>query len=305
MPKASVLTYIFGFTLLLHIQFVSSQPSSNHPEGNVAPQDTLISYGSSHPIVFPYDLRSASKKYKLPDKVREISALSYLPKDTMAFVQDEAGKVYFFCKKEETIVHTFEFKKKGDFEGIEILGDTAYVLRSDGRIYEIMNSSDPNAEVTMYETFLTTDNDTEGLGYDPVTHSLLIACKGSPASNGQAYKGFRAIYAFDLHTKQLRPKPFLLIDRDAISKITANKNQEFQPSGIAIHPITADIYIIASVGQLLTVYSPQGNLKWAKKLNKDVFRHPEGICFSPKGNMYISNEGDKKKGNIIKITYQP
>jgi sugar lactone lactonase YvrE len=37
-----------------------------------------------------------------------------------------------------------------------------------------------------------------------------------------------------------------------------------------------------------------------KNLKNSIFRQPEGICFSPDGEiLFISNEGKNKKGNIL------
>lgn len=254
---------------------------------------------------FPYDLGEIEKKYKLPKEAEEISALSYVSEDLLAFVQDEAGIVYYFDVVKEKIIRTTKFKKSGDFEGVEMVDGVVYALRSDGKIFEVMDSPDTESGMKTYETLLSEKNNTEGLGYDPEIHALLIACKGSASTKKGEYKGFRAVYAFELEQKKLIETPYLLIREKEIQKIMDDKNQEFMPAGIAIHPISGDRYLLSSVGQLMVVYSPAGEIKWVKKLDKGDYRHPEGICFSPRGDLYISNEGDGKKGNILKIAYQP
>ena len=71
-------------------------------------------------------------------------------------------------------------------------------------------------------------------------------------------------------------------------------------------------------GQALTARLPQvrqemeraaaeenDHLDWCEKrvkeLDEKLFRQPEGICFSPEGDMYISNEGQGGKGYILKF----
>jgi hypothetical protein len=48
-----------------------------------------------------------------------------------------------------------------------------------------------------------------------------------------------------------------------------------------------------------------GSVSHIKTLDKRIFRQPEGISFSSGGDLYISNEGDNGRGNILKFKYQP
>ncbi len=75
----------------------------------------------------------------------------------------------------------------------------------------------------------------------------------------------------------------------------------FQPSAIAIHPITGNLYILASVGKSLAVFSKQGKMLSLVRLNSKIHAQPEGICFSPDGTLYIVNEGKDGKGIILKF----
>ena len=81
------------------------------------------------------------------------------------------------------------------------------------------------------------------------------------------------------------------------------KDVDFKPSGIAIHPMTGQIYMISSVGKLLVVLNKNRDLSAKYALDKDVFKQPEGICFSPDGDLYISNEGRGKSANILHFKF--
>jgi uncharacterized protein YjiK len=170
-----------------------------------------------------------------------------------------------------------------------------------------------------FSTQLSKKNDAEGLAYDPVSNQLLIACKGHPFVDEQDGKEFKAIYSFSLETKELNLNPFLLIQMDTI-KYYKNYNTmtqlgvellalfdhakgdvSFHPSGVAIHPLSGNIYVIGSVGNLLMVFSRQGQMLAMVKLRKKIHAQPEGICFSPDGTLYISNEGDGGEGKIFRF----
>ena len=77
-----------------------------------------------------------------------------------------------------------------------------------------------------------------------------------------------------------------------------------QPSAIAIHPQTGDIYVTEATNPKLLVLDRTGKLKSLKILNSEEFYKPEGISFSPEGKMFISNEGKDDPGNILEVNVQ-
>ena len=269
---------------------------------------------------FPYELDQPDKSWELPKKLEEISGLGYIDKHRLVCVQDEKGNIYIFNLKSGEVERKVEFGDDGDFEGIEIVNKNAWVLKSNGTLYEVKDFlKDKEPQVKKYKTALSAKNDTEGLCYDPISNNLLIACKGNPFVDKKSGKEFKAIYTFDLKTKLLKSKPIFLIEMDTI-KFYKNYNTmsemgievlaylddskgdlSFQPSGIAIHPITGNFYVLGSVGKLLLVFSREGKMLAIIHFKSKVHPQPEGICFSPDGTMYISNEGDGGDGTILKF----
>ncbi len=250
---------------------------------------------------FPYKLSEPSARYDLPEILEEVSALCHQDDKHLAMIQDELGRLYIFDRIQKKLVKEYYFRDHGDFEGVTLVGNTAYVLRSDGHIYELKEYASEEIVINKYKTFLSSENDAEGLCYDADNHRLLVACKSSPSYTDHSYKGNRAIYAFDLKTYQLTEEPCLLIDRKIIADKMGNPKQNFKPSGIAIHPISGDIYMTASSGQLLVVIDRNARIKWVKKLEKSIFRQPEGICFAPDGTMFIASEGVGEAGYVLEF----
>lgn len=272
---------------------------------------------------FPFLLDRPDARYYLPAYLEEISGLSWYRKDKLACIQDEKANVYILELGEDLEISKHDFGKDGDYEDITITGNTAYVLRNDGRIFRIKNLQKKELKVKTFKTPLAEKNNTEGIAFDSLTNSLLIACKGSPSiEKGNPYKGSRAIYCFDLDSKELEKEPVFLID---LSKLESYRDRgtfnrfslklakklgmvesetSFQPSGIAIHPINGNIYIIASIGKLLLVMDREGKILDIRDLDAKLFRQPEGICFSPSGDLYISSEGQGGRGYILKFKPQ-
>lgn len=251
--------------------------------------------------IIPYNLNKPDKKVKLDMVLQEISALSYYKIAQVASLQDEDGDIFIIDHAKENIANKITIAGKGDFEGIELVDSTVYMLKSNGQLIKVVGfMNDEPTEITQIKTGLSAKNNCEGLGYDKQSNSLLIACKSKPYldKKHEAFKGKRAIYAYDLKKQELARKPRYLLNRALISEMTGKK--EFMPSGIAVHPVTNNIYIVASVGKLLIVLNKAGIIVDFANLDPKIFRQPEGICFSPDGKkLYISNEGKNKRGNIL------
>ena len=52
------------------------------------------------------------------------------------------------------------------------------------------------------------------------------------------------------------------------------------------------------------ILTREGTKKDLIELDDKLFLQPEGICFTPSGDLYISSEGDDKKGFILKFNYK-
>lgn len=266
-----------------------------------------------------YNFDKPSSTYEMPNILEEISGIYLMDDDRFACIQDELGIIFIYDTSKREVVEEILFDKDKDYEDIEIIGDDAYVLEADGDIRRVRNFLSDEVSVVSYETVLRSDNDTEGLTYDPVHEALLVACKGDPSlKDGPEYKNKRAVYRLSLKTKKMEKTPFLLIDLDKLMQIEdmnalarlsyrlaaaldPNGDVRFQPSAIAIHPETDNIYILSFTSTMLTVFDRSGILKNVIALDKKIFQQPEGMCFDKNGNLFISNEANGGTANILKF----
>lgn len=261
---------------------------------------------------FPYQLSHPASVWKLDKRLEEVSGLAWMGPQTLACVQDEDGEIFRYTFGAAKATPWIDFGKGGDYEGLAKVGDYFWVVRSDGRLYEIAQ----NGKKKKYDTPLDKSYNVEGLCYQPSQNRLLLACKGYPG-NGTNLRNSKAIYAFDLDSRRLTRAPVYTIARKNLEALVPDNSQNsvgndlreffdpdsgnklFQPSGVAVHPQTGHVYVIAHVGKLLLVLSESGELLHAEKLDHQRLPQPEGICFSPDGDLFLATEGVGSGGQIL------
>ena len=274
----------------------------------------FLSCSRSQNICVNFDLNHPTEVIKLPSVLKEISGITMFGKNKIACVQDEKGTVYVYDIHKDKLKESVDFGRNKDYEAIANVNDTIYVLKSNGTIYEIDALESTEEQTTEYATFLSKENNCEGLCYDKLNNRLLIACKGKP-EKGTAKKSMKAVYAFDLSKKELQKEPVLIFSPEDIIEMGSHSEQNktflnsfseeqkhsdlFEPSEIAIEPLSGNYFILSSVGKRLAAFSPAGKLIAVVNLDPSLFKQPEGLTFTPKGEMIISDEGKGGKGNLV------
>jgi len=242
-----------------------------------------------------------TKKWEMPESLTEISGLSYINEQRFACIQDELGTIFIYNTSTSSVEKEIPFGDIGDYEGLAVVGDTIWVLRADGKLFEVSEISSPKPSVKEYGTHLTLKQDSEGLCYDKKNNRLLIAIKGTEAGSDD-YKG---IYAFDLTSKKMDQQPVFkidLLDETFDSNGSGKKKKSsIYPSGLAIHPLTGDMYITDGRNSKLLITDAGGKIKKLYQLSTSEFAQPEGISFNAAGDLFIANEGTKQPGNILQI----
>lgn len=248
-----------------------------------------------------YALEAPSLNVVMPPELSEISGLCYWDQQHLGAVQDEQGIIYKWNFETGKLSKQFSFSGEGDYEGIESKGSSLFVLKSNGTIYEYDTLS---GFTKKFKTVLNYDNNCEGICYDSSSKKLLIACKGDAGTSQNSLEKGKSIYSYNLLNNTISSTPFVHFTS---KKLAAWKNvfgkkriKKIAPSGIAVHPITGYIYVLAHKGTALLVFDRQGDCLDIFALPNTLFQQPEGICFAPNGNMFIANERrDGKPATIL------
>ncbi len=268
--------------------------------------------------IFEYTLSKPEKKFVLPATLNEISGLTTISQTEIACVQDEIGTIFIYDINRENITKDYPSGLIGDYEEIALVGNTMYLLRSDGVLIEYIDYKGSPIKTKEYNLYLPTVNN-EGLCYDKKNNRLLIAAK-SKAAKEIENKDIRLIYSFDLKSKTLNIAPVFKLSLDKIeTKARANKipipiktikktgaeisNFNFRPSAIAVHPFSNLIYILSASDKLLLVIDSKGDIIHLHALTPALFNKAEGLTFLPDGDMLISNEAQKGKPTLLRFKY--
>lgn len=224
----------------------------------------------------------------LPPELNEISGISFYPKDTSIFsIIDEDGILYKIYLNRNYQVASWVFDKKHDFEDVVLHDSIFYVLISNGDIEQLTFKG--NVINTVKARFPNADelvNEFETLYYDDIKGFVLI-CKQCEDDKKKAVSA----YSYTLDSQKYSPS--FTINVTAIDEQVGEQKLHLKPSAAAINPVTNDLYILCSVNKLLVVTDREGNFKNVFALNDKIYKQPEGITFTPDGDMIISNEYNK------------
>ena len=240
------------------------------------------------------------QKWDLPEELNEISGIDWIGENTIAAIQDEDGIIFIYDLKTSSIKNKIEFNGGGDYEGIRVSKNDAYILRSNGTIFKVANYLQPNPKVTQFNSDLVEVKgiDLEGLYLDNENARLLLAEKDRKGRNNS-----KGIYAVTLNLENSWKEPALKINlEDPVLQMGKKKSRgKFYPSEITANPKNNNYYLLDAQSPSLLIMEPGGELEKLYLLDKNEFEQPEGITFDPSGAMYISNEAGSNPANITSI----
>lgn len=245
---------------------------------------------------FTYDLEHPLTIIELPHKVNEISGMAYTNGSVYA-IDDNHGNVYKIELKQHPKVDDWSYGKGKDYEDIDMTNGKIYVLNSNGHIV-YFDEVFPIDHAEKSEPDVKGKNEFESLYFDPAQNKMVALCKDCSFDD----KDENTAWAFDLASHSFDKEPLYSIKRKDIEKVYGKKIGRFKPSAARINPLTHELYIISSINRILVVMK-NNQVQQVVGLKSDLLKQPEGICFSPSGDLLISNES-AGKGPATILVYQ-
>jgi len=255
-------------------------------------------------LLSKYDFKDKDNiDFKLDKSLNEISGLCDAGNNFVFAHNDEEAIISKIDLSSGKVVIQFFLGKgiiKEDFEGIAVAGGYAYLITSDGVLYKFRaGENNQFVEYEAIKTGLKKGNNIEGLCYDSLSNSLLLACKDVTKKN---YKHYRTVYEFDLKENRLKDAPRFLISLKELNK--RFDISDFAPSGIEQHPLNGNFFIISANEPSIIEISPTGKLIDAVKLKDKEHRQTEGITILGDNRIILSDEADNKKAKLTIIKIQ-
>jgi len=255
-------------------------------------------------VLARYDLdRGKGLQTKLARGLDEVSGLAVMG-DQVFGHGDERAIVYAIDLTTGGAAVAFapgERGVRGDFEGVALAEGRMVLVTSTGVLVGVR--TERRGEAVPYETHrgLAARNcEVEGLEYDAPTRSLLLACK---TTSGRALRDRLVIFAYSLERMAPEAEPRHAIPLADLERLGGGN--QLHPSGIAIHPVSHTIFIVAARQKLIVEIARDGRLLGARALPGRDHAQPEGIAFLKDGTMLIADEGAGGRATITRYPLRP
>lgn len=258
----------------------------------------------------PYKVEESPKGYnlnrpsvlKLPSALDEISGIVYYPKDNSVLaINDEVGWLYKIYLKDNPDIQKWKYSNGADFEDLVLADSVFYVLESNGNIIRFKFLTPDSVDREEFIFPAPGRNEFEILYHHPRENRLILLCKDCEIDNKNSLTAF----SFDIDSMAYASSPAFVIDIRKIETLLEQKRLRFKPSAAAIHPLTGELYIISSLNKVLVVADLMGVPKEVYKIKPRLYKQPEGLTFTSKGDLIISNESaDIGAANILFFKYK-
>lgn len=226
------------------------------------------------------------KIINLPQALDEISGIAYYPKDTSVFaIIDEDGLLFKVSLNRPDEVKEWRFDKQRDFEDIVFLDSTFYVMVSNGDLDKITFDNDKIAIAKVdFPNASKKVNEFESMYYSADSNKMIMLCKQCEDDK----KSTLSSYYFSDSAHQF--VSYRTMETEPLFQKIGSKKEKIKPSAAAIHPLTKELYVLCSVNKIIFIEDAQGKLKEVIKLDPKIYKQPEGMAFTPQGDLIISNE---------------
>ena len=229
---------------------------------------------------------ASPKIINLPQSLDEISGITYYPKDTSVFaVIDEDGLLFKINLNRPDEVKEWRFDKQRDFEDIVLLDSTFYIMVSNGDLDKITFENEKLAVAKVdFPNASKKVNEFETMYYSSDSNKMIMICKQCEDDK----KSTLSSYYFSDTAHQF--VPYKTIETEPLFQKIGSKKEKIKPSAAAINPLTKELYVLCSINKIIFIEDANGKIKEVIKLDPKIYKQPEGMTFTPDGDLIVSNE---------------
>lgn len=225
-------------------------------------------------------------RWLLPRALNEISGLA-LSADGRLFAHgDEVAVLYEIDYRHGVMVKHFQLGRRAvrdDFEALTIVGPRFYLLSSRGRIYQFAEGdAGARVEYGVHDTGLGKECEFEGMTWDSLAQSLVLACKNV---RSRRLRDNIVLYRVGLDSTS-RASPIVI----PLERARGSHNwQEIKPSDLTVDPLTGRFVLVAAQQKGLVELTREGQAAAAAPLPDDL-EFAEGLALTRDSLLIISTE---------------
>lgn len=261
-----------------------------------------------------FDLANPSTVSSFPMGISSFSDVTMLDSTHLIGIEPINGTVLMLDLQNNSIASQLSLGSEFQFVDISRMDSTLILLDSKSKVHFLLPPYDSTSFVSMNETkenFISS-----GICFHESTKRLFLLSEVQEKEEGQ-FSSF--LYSFNLNKRQLREEPLFEINSLAIETFALNNNLplprnkvsfagdtteglSFNPSALAIHPKTNEIYVLSSEDRSLVVYNQFGEVVNFTMLDPKVFSKPTGMTFQDNGDLLIT-VSDLMRPSIVRLKW--
>ncbi len=261
-----------------------------------------------------FDLIHPTEVNLLPMGVSSFSDLTSMDSTHLVGIEPNSGDVVFLDLIDYSISSKLSLGSDHKFVAVSKIDSTLILMDSESKVYFLLPPYDVNSFASSINT--KENFNSVGICLHQSTKRLFLISEVQEKEEGQ-FSSF--LYAFNLNRNQLKDEPIFEINSTDIETFALNNNLslpitfvtnsgdtiqglDFNPSAIAVHPKTNEIYILSSTDRSLIVYNQFGEIVNYTTLDSSIFPKPTGMTFQENGDLLISNS-ELLNPSIVKLKW--
>jgi hypothetical protein len=261
-----------------------------------------------------FDLESPSTVNSFPMGIDAFSDVTMLDSTHIVGINTMNGNVVLIDLNSNSISNQLSLSSEFQFVDIARMDSTLILLDSGNKLHFLLPPYDSTSLISMNET--KENFPTSGICFHESTKRLFLLSEVKELEEGQISC---FLYAFNLNKRQFKEDPLFEINTSAIETFALNNNLplpkktlsfdgdsleglSFNPSAIAVHPKTNEIYVLSTDDRSLVVFNQFGEVMNFTTLNAVLFSKPTGMTFQDNGDLLITNS-DLMRPTIIRLKW--